>query len=64
MSLCLTRSGFVLMMTSQSIVDEEIWGLSNLHDLTLVPAWISNPLLYKVYDEITLFYYFRICGYA
>ena len=28
-------------------------GPFNLHGLTLIPAWISNYIHYKVWDEIT-----------
>ena len=29
------------------------WGLFYYHGLTLIPAWISNYIHYKVWDEIT-----------
>ena len=32
---------------------DDAWGLFYLHRLTLIPAWISNYIHYKVRDEIT-----------
>ena len=42
--------------TSQLIDDNMksmIWGTFYKHGLTLIPSWISNPIHYKVWDEIT-----------
>ena len=33
--------------------EPESWAPFHLHGLTLIPAWISNYIHYKVWDEIT-----------
>ena len=42
---------YVLMATESRNVDSR--GPFYLHGLTLTPAWISNYMHYKVWDEIT-----------
>ena len=49
-----------LLVSFQSL--QMIWGPFYLHGLTLISAWVSDTIHYKVWDEITyLFPNFNGC---